>query len=344
MIFKHGAEAPIGRDCKRQIGLLRLLIMENAPSRAKAYFEQIRSQGLDFLNALVGSQTPTFESEFLEFKGAFSMDLRNDDLLELWAKNLSGFANSDGGVLIFGIDAPKGAAKSFSPVQDVMYLFHRLKNTTPTVTEPPVHRVEIEPYPDKGSPNKGFVVCHIPPSAWKPHQAKVGGQPGQFYMRVSDNHIPCNYATLRALFYPQFVSVIEISHRIILKPNNIRGCEEIALRCWIHNMGPATAREAFVMYSSNEISKSPFLNNGLWVQSPDNPKVFMARRSIHPTEEQLWLCDFPIGTKTDRNYFEHSTYTCRLSIFANNQDRTEFEIEISPEDVTWDVIRKANPV
>ena len=40
--------------------------------------------------------------------------LDDEHLLELWAKALSGFANGDGGVLIFGINAPQGTAKGVS--------------------------------------------------------------------------------------------------------------------------------------------------------------------------------------------------------------------------------------
>jgi hypothetical protein len=80
----------------------------NSPSREKAYFEQIKSSGngAAFLTGLIGSETPSFESEFLECKGTRDLDLSGPHVLELWAKALSGFANS--GVLIFGIDQKGG--------------------------------------------------------------------------------------------------------------------------------------------------------------------------------------------------------------------------------------------
>jgi hypothetical protein len=197
----------------------------NQPSRAKAFFEEIKSpeKGAKFLRELVGTETPMFESEFLDFKGGQNIDIGGDDLLKLWAKNLSCFANSDGGVLIFGIDAPQGAAKNLSLVQDAAKLHERLKSLIPRVTEPPVQRVEIEVYTEPSDTKTGFVVCYIPASPWRPHQVRLGGQPDQFYIRAADNCIPCNHSTLRALFAPQFISELEIYYAVRTRRDPIRG-------------------------------------------------------------------------------------------------------------------------
>ena len=107
---------------------MKSLVEVTRPSRAKAYFDEINSpgNGASFLNQLVGSETQTFESEFLEFKGGYDLKVAGKELLALWAKNLSCFANSDGGVLVFGIHAPNRAAKSLSLVSDVEELQQRL--------------------------------------------------------------------------------------------------------------------------------------------------------------------------------------------------------------------------
>jgi hypothetical protein len=179
----------------------------NRPSRAKAFFHSIKSSedGASFLKALVGSEAPTFETEFLDFKGGHGLMADNgklEELKKLWAKSLSCFANSEGGVLVFGVDAPQGAARSLSPVQDIGELHKKLRGWLPALTEPPVQGVEIDVYPDAPGSAGGFVVCLIPASPWRPHQIRVGGQPGQFYVRAADNCIPCNQSTLRALFAP----------------------------------------------------------------------------------------------------------------------------------------------
>jgi hypothetical protein len=307
------------------------------PSRAKAYFDQVKlpGNGSRFLNAFVGSETPTFESEFLEFKGAHSLDLAGPDLLELWAKNLSGFANSDGGVVIFGIHAPKGAAKSLSLVQDLDALCPRLKNALPKITEPPVQRVEVEAYPIPPDANKGFVVCYIPPSPWRPHQVKTGGQPGQFYIRASDNCVPCNHATLRALFAPQLVSIIEIHYNTTQQSDVVSQGRNVLVQCWLVNKGPASAKEAFVLVNIRHISTSLEYNHMLWeeTQTGSLGKAVMCKRSIHP-EERIHIFNVPLGVifQNGATHFTSDSYTFQFSVSAHNQAPTNFAFTVQAED------------
>src|SRR5438552_3985837 len=76
-------------------------------SLAREFFNAISQDANPYLKlaALVASQPPTFETEWLDFKGADRLD--DEGIKEIWSKALSGFANSGGGVLIFGIDARK---------------------------------------------------------------------------------------------------------------------------------------------------------------------------------------------------------------------------------------------
>jgi len=88
------------------------------PSRAKAFFDQIRlpQNGAGFLASLITTETATYESEFLDFKGGRQLVLNKPDFAELWAKSLSCFANSDGGGLSFSVSTrQQGKPKTFLP-------------------------------------------------------------------------------------------------------------------------------------------------------------------------------------------------------------------------------------
>jgi hypothetical protein len=321
----------------------------NRPSRAKAFFDEIKlpEHGPTFLEQLTKSEGATFESEFLEFKGGHEIKTDGEGLLQLWAKNLSCFANSDGGVLIFGIHAPKGVAKSLSLVQDLGALCERLKNLLPRITEPPVQRVEIEAFPVSPGSNAGFVVCFIPPSPWRPHQIRVNGQPGQFYVRAADNCIPCNHATLRALFAPQFVSVMEIQYQWILRPQVVTQWKEAHLQFWIENKGPATARETFVRYKWDNFSPSPSYDGRLWEEAQTGHKgwALSCKRSIHPGE-RVPLASFPLGLidNTGSPQFQQSQSICWFSISAHNQPAVEFEIKVPMQNYNDTSLKKAIPV
>lgn len=319
----------------------------NQPSRAKAFFDEIKlpENGPSFLRQLIGSEMPTFESEFLDFKGGHDLKVNGDDLFKLWAKNLSCFANSDGGVVIFGIDAPRGKAKSLSLVHDVAGLHERLKSLIPKVTEPPVQRVEVEIYPDPPDTNTGFVVCYIPASPWRPHQVRLGGQPDQFYIRAADNCIPCNHSTLRALFAPQFISKLELHYNVAIRnPQVIGPWREVALRCWLLNAGPATASELFVLCEYQVNLGSLQFDHRLWEESVSGRPghAFIAKRSIHP-EERLPLFQIPLGAVNESGVkqFNNDLFTFKFSISARNQGPTKSEITVRAQDIADDTDKKA---
>lgn len=167
----------------------------NAPSRAKSFFNEIKSSGngSEFLSRLIDRETPAYESEFLDFKGGRMADKAElKKLQKEWAKCLSCFANSDGGVILFGFHAPNNKPESLQLVEDMDGLVQNLNNWLPRFTEPPVQRVEIERFAYPVGSSAGFVVCFIPSSPWRPHQTKSSEDPDHFYIRAADNCIPCS--------------------------------------------------------------------------------------------------------------------------------------------------------
>lgn len=70
-------------------------------SAARQFFDDVFTQEDPFayLAAFVGSDPPTFETEWLDFKGH-----DEGDPLRIWSEAVSGFANTAGGVLVWGLD------------------------------------------------------------------------------------------------------------------------------------------------------------------------------------------------------------------------------------------------
>src|SRR6266516_4392731 len=89
------------------------------PSRASLFFEQITdlgSQAFAYLDGVAKKSVSTDENEWREFKGAgfitgFLTSLGNQKgkieadrkIKEIWSESLGAFANSGGGILIWGI-------------------------------------------------------------------------------------------------------------------------------------------------------------------------------------------------------------------------------------------------
>src|SRR6266404_6707775 len=89
------------------------------PSIAKEFFLKIVG-GLDPAAAtkgLVRATPPCFETEWLDFKGAARI---TDQISKRkWSEALAGFANTQGGVLIWGVDARKDPATGVDAACDV---------------------------------------------------------------------------------------------------------------------------------------------------------------------------------------------------------------------------------
>lgn len=90
------------------------------------------------------------ENLHLDFKTLASSHLRSADDKHNFAKALSGFANSDGGIVVWGVDARKDAqgvdcAQQLKPIAEVAVLVPRLNSLTSDLVSPSVgHRSRLE--------------------------------------------------------------------------------------------------------------------------------------------------------------------------------------------------------
>jgi hypothetical protein len=102
-----------------------------ASSQALHFFQMIAhaERPAEYLRSLVKSNPPSFESEWLDFKGAAQLTATRqppevagknaEKVKEIWSEALSGFANTQGGVLVWGIDAPKDPATGIDAASTV---------------------------------------------------------------------------------------------------------------------------------------------------------------------------------------------------------------------------------
>ncbi len=171
----------------------------------------------ELLRAMVGSSPATFEEEWLDFKAGFSgpltkpEPLSDETIKRAWSTALTGFANTGGGVLIWGIDArptPSAndsskmidAASDIRLVQDPESFKSRLMALHHNATDPPIAGIRIEPVND--SAGGGFVVCFIPESSNRPHRAEfLTNKP--HLMRVGDDFVLMSQSVLRGMFFPR---------------------------------------------------------------------------------------------------------------------------------------------
>lgn len=141
------------------------------------------------------------ENLHLDFKTILGSDLNSDDRRNL-AKALSGFANSEGGLVVWGVDARKNSqgvdcACRLAAVPNVAALCSRLNQLTSDMVSPLVdgvqHRIVA-----KESYGSGYAVTLVPASDSGPHMAK--GREDRYYKRSGDSFVRLEHFDIADMF------------------------------------------------------------------------------------------------------------------------------------------------
>ena len=128
------------------------------------------------------------ESLHLDFKRLNRSNLHRDDKKNL-AKAISGYANSDGGIIVWGVDArkPEGSdvdcACELFPIDGVRVALNRLNEQTGTCVSPIVDGVLHQEIIQDG--DTGFIKTFVPASDSGPHMSNR--REYYFYKRSGDS-------------------------------------------------------------------------------------------------------------------------------------------------------------
>lgn len=143
----------------------------------------------------------TKENLHLEFKGKKDRSKPDLDESDAWqfSRALSGFANSAGGVLLWGIETGKGEqAKKLKPISGVAEFEARLKKSLLNSTQPIVEGVQINVIPASDDASAGYVACFIPESNRTPHRAMLADR--EYYKRSTEGFYRLEHFDLEDMF------------------------------------------------------------------------------------------------------------------------------------------------
>ena len=189
-------------------------------SRAEDIFEKLIYFGEDAIDEFIMSRQT--EELFLEFKQAASdgksmRSLHPNDRRNL-GKAISAFGNSEGGVLIWGVECSRDTelgdvAQAKVKVQNVHRFLSWLENAISGCTIPSHHKVRNHIISCDGN-GDGFVATYIPKSDIAPLMTTTGSQ---IYIRSGSNNVPAPYAVIAGMFgrRPQPNIELVISNKMI---------------------------------------------------------------------------------------------------------------------------------
>jgi hypothetical protein len=213
--------------------------------RAEDLLKRLESGGETALDEMILSRTA--EELFLDFKRS-SDDGRGTPLSDRdrnhLATAISGFANSEGGVVIWGVDCSRdetGAdvARAKLPIENIARFVGRLESAVSGCTIPP--QSGVRSFAIATNDGKGFAVTFVPRSNTAPHQV-VGRN--QYFIRAGSSFVPAPHGVLAGLFgrrpQPYVFPAFTITPARILD-----GAVRLEVGIVIHNEGPGIARDVF---------------------------------------------------------------------------------------------------
>jgi hypothetical protein len=155
------------------------------------------------------------EDLHLDFKTVANPGLASDDRRSL-AIAVSGFANSDGGLIVWGVEARKNAdgvdcAVSTQEISNARLCLTRLNDLTGQAVSPLVDGVDHRLIPTESG--GGFCVSIIPASQGGPHMAKL--REDRYYKRNGSAFHRLEHFDLEDLFGRRPKPVLRFKYRLI---------------------------------------------------------------------------------------------------------------------------------
>ena len=150
------------------------------------------------------------ESVNLDFKSSGSLNKSERKKIEI-TKDVSAFANSDGGIIIYGIKESNHVADEFSFIDGDEFTKEWLEQVISSGIQQKIENLMIYPLRKDGEIKKTVYVIEIPESVSSPHMAKDK----RFYKRYNFESVPMEEYEVRRLFFKENKTNLEIGKEVV---------------------------------------------------------------------------------------------------------------------------------
>lgn len=217
--------------------------------RAEDLFERLKQGGEAAVDELIDQRQS--EELFLDFKrsadNGAGRRLHDRDRQNL-ARAISGFGNSEGGIVVWGVDCRERPGEGDLPgeklrIADSKRFVSWIEGAVSGCTVPAHSGVQHHPI------ESGLAVTYVPKSPLAPHQCVFDLR---YYIRAGSNFLPVPHAVLAgmfgrvpqpSLFHNWFTEQIKIMSR-----GNRGYVAHFKSVLAIHNRGPGVARDVYVNF------------------------------------------------------------------------------------------------
>lgn len=147
------------------------------------------------------------ESIHLDFKESRALE-KNDKKKEDISKDVSAFANSDGGIIVYGISESNHCAGSLSCIDGEVFTKEWLEQVINSKISKRIEGIQIFPVRFDGDLRKSVYVVKIPRSIRAPHMCSDH----KYYRRYGTTSVPMEEYEVRDLFYRINKAELEIDN------------------------------------------------------------------------------------------------------------------------------------
>ncbi|MGH7651930.1 MAG: AlbA family DNA-binding domain-containing protein [Gemmatimonadaceae bacterium] len=191
----------------------------------------------------------------LDFKTVASADLSRGEDKKNLAKALAGFANGDGGIVVWGIDARKDEdevdrASEFKLIPNVARFLSRLNEFTATSVSPMVGGVRHRSILMDG--DAGCAISLVPASDVGPHMAKASED--RYYKRSGDSFRRMEHFDVADMFGRRARPVLKFATRIVGGGGSSGGGPTVyngKLTFGVENIGRGIAKSIYLAVRSS---------------------------------------------------------------------------------------------
>lgn len=134
------------------------------------------------------------ESLYLDYKEARALAKTDKARLDI-TKDVSSFANSDGGIIVYGVSEQGAKPKEVTPIDGREFAKEWLENIIQQI-QPRIDGIKIFPIRIEGDIERSIYVVQIPRSANAPHMAKNHC----YYKRINFESVPMEDYEVRDTF------------------------------------------------------------------------------------------------------------------------------------------------
>jgi hypothetical protein len=219
-------------------------------SEAVNFYDSLQTEA--DLNGLIGMVREGLYVEFKKKKHAANDKLHDSDR-RTFSKALSGFANSDGGALVWGMATDENScASALDPITSVDEFVNALQKSIINTTQPLVDGVKVEKIASSID-GAGYVKCFIPASDKAPHRAMLAER--EYFKRSVEGFYRLEHFDLEDMFGRRPRPVLVIKHRVgpvsmkLAAGKNIKSAQ---ISFEMENTGRGSALAPYVELSSPE--------------------------------------------------------------------------------------------